>query len=127
MEGANVQAYFTHKVRNSLSLPILKQQRMLIKTFGSERKEEHVCDIVRIGLKTVCESGFELSLFSVPLIYEPQVSHQPIGLVCKPSYDHLASLDIADLNDSHTNLRIDILIRSDHYWKIVTGDVVIKR
>ena len=122
LDGGSQRSYITHKVRDSLSLPTLKQQRMLIKTFGTEREEERVCDIVRIGLKTVCGSGFELSLFSVPLICEP-LAHQPIAF-CKASYDHLAPLNLADLDDSPTDLGIDILIGSDHYWKIVTGDVV---
>jgi len=34
------------------------------------------------------------------------------------------SLDLADLDNGGTELPVDILIDSDHYWKIVTGEVV---
>lgn len=43
-----------------LSLPTLKQQKMLIKTFGSQHEQKRVCDLVRVGLKTVHWSDLEL-------------------------------------------------------------------
>ena len=81
-----------------------------------------MCDVVRIGLKTVGEADLELPFFSVPLICEP-LSHQPITF-CKAKYDYLAPLNLADFHEGHTELKINMLIGSDHYWKIVTGEVL---
>ena len=78
--------------------------------------------MVKIRLKTVDGNVIELPLLSVPLICKP-LSHQPIS-TCKSSYAHLALLDFADIDDGKGELPIDILIGSDHYWKIVTGKVV---
>ena len=64
----------------------------------------------------------ELPFFSVPLICEP-LSHQPITF-CKATYDQLAPLNLADFQEGPTELDIDMLIGSDHYWKIVTGEIV---
>ena len=83
MDGVSQRSYVTNRVRESLSLPTEGQQKMLIKMFESEQ-EERVCDVVRIGLKTVGGADFELP--SVRLICEPLSHHQPIAF-CKATYD----------------------------------------
>lgn len=120
MDGGSQRSYVTNKVREALALSTEKQQKMLIKTFGSEQ-EERMCDVVRIELRTVSGADLE-SLFSAPLICEP-LSHQPVAF-CKAMYDHLAPLNLANFHEGHTELQIDMLIGSHHYWKIVSGEVV---
>ena len=58
----------------------------------------------------------------VPYICDP-VSAQPID-TSQASYAHLAGLELADSGDIGSSLEIDLLIGSDHYWKVVTGRVV---
>ena len=85
MDGVSQRSYVTNRDRESLSLSTEGQQKMLIKMFESEQ-EERVCDVVRIGLKTVGGANLELPFFSVPLICEPLSYHQPIAF-CKATYD----------------------------------------
>ena len=99
LDSGSRRSYITDRLQESLALPTLKQQRMLIKTFGSEREEERVCNVVKIGLKTVSGVRLELSFHSVPMICEP-LSHQPISL-CKATYEHLSPLNRPLLDDSH--------------------------
>lgn len=40
------------------------------------------------------------------------------------TYQHLSDLDLADFSYGDEDLEVDILIGSDHYWKLVTGEVV---
>ena len=64
-----------------------------------------------------------LPVVVVPHICDP-VCVQPID-VAKTSYEHLAGLELADSGDVGSSLEIDLLIGSDHYWKlVVTGRVV---
>ena len=86
MDGGSQRSYVTNSVKKALSLPTVKQQKMLIKIFGSEQEDEQVCDIVRIGIQTIDGNNLELPFFSVPLICEP-LSHQPVAL-CKTTYNH---------------------------------------
>ncbi len=51
------------------------------------------------------------------------VVHQPTS-TCKSSHEHLALLNFTDIDDGTSKLPVNILIGSDHYWKIVTGKVV---
>ena len=122
MDGGSQRSYVTERVKNALSLPTEKQQKMLIKTFGSEQEDERVCGVVRICMKTIDGTNIELPFFSVPLICDP-LSHQPVAF-CKTTYDHLSHLNLADFHEGHAKVKVDMLIGTDHYWKIATGEVV---
>ena len=112
MDGGSQRSYI-RSVKKALSLPTVKQQKMLIKTFGSEQEDEQVCDVVRIGIQTIDGNNLELPFFSVPLICEP-LSHQPVAL-CKTTYDHLVHLNLMDCHEGHTEVKVNMLIGSDHY------------
>jgi hypothetical protein len=52
-------------------------------------------------------------------------------VICSPlppavdvDYLHLEELELADPLDEDNESRIDILIGSDFYWNIVTGDII---
>ena len=47
-------------------------------------------------------------------------SHMP----WRTTYNYLANLDLADYSCVTNMLEVDILIGSDHYWKLVTGEVI---
>ena len=121
LDSGSQRSFITNRLQKSLALPILKQQKMLIKAFGSEQ-EEWVCDVVMTGLRTVGGVRLELPLHSVPIICEPLSPHQAISL-CKMC-DNLIPLNLANFDDGGTEMPEDILIGSDHYWTIVTGEVV---
>ena len=95
------------------------RREMSILTFGSSRERAQSCDIVRLGLHTIEGFHLELRLLSVPLICS-QVSPTPLRF-CKEKYPHLKSLDLAD---SSKEWEPDILIGSDYYWSVVTGEIV---
>ena len=77
-----------------------------------------------------CESGDEFktgashgaSLFAVPKICEPLAS-QPISLYTE-RYEYLSQLNLADPSGDESQLEVDVLIGSDHYWKLATGEVL---
>lgn len=66
-----------------------------------------------------------MPFLSVPLICEP-LTNQPI-LYANDNYAHLAGLDLADSATADEHLDIDVLVGSDHYWKLVTGEVIHKK
>ena len=47
---------------------------------------------------------------------------QPISS-CIVAQRHLAQLDLADFSVGDTAMEIDILIGSDYYWELATGEV----
>lgn len=58
----------------------------------------------------------------VPYICNP-LTLQPISN-SKERYDHLLGLDLADSADVSDVMEIDVLVGSDLYWDLVTGQVV---
>jgi hypothetical protein len=55
------------------------------------------------------------------MICEP-LAGQPIS-GCVEENQHLARLNLADFSDGSSSLEVDILIGSDYYWSLVTGEV----
>ena len=84
-------------------------ESMIIKTFVSEGEN-------KVGIVT--KNG-EPQLCLVPHICDP-VRMQPIFFL-KNAYEHLSELELADLGSVTGELQIDVLIGSDHYWRLVTG------
>ena len=108
------------QVAKDLSLTSEDEKSLTIMTFGSKREQTRVCNLVRLGLTTKDEISKQLMLFTVPTICEP-IAGQPISICCN-DFDHLAGLDLADYSDGNESLEIDILIGSDQYWELVTGE-----
>ena len=63
----------------------------------------------------------QLSACSVPLICEPLTRHTLA--LAKNMYDHLSDLQLADYLTETAPADVDILIGSDQYWQLVTGEV----
>ena len=61
----------------------------------------------------------------MPLICEPLTS-QPI-VYAKENCDCSTDLDLADCACEDDRLSVDILVRSNSYWKLVTGEIINER
>lgn len=121
LDGGSQRSYITDRVRRLLALEPSGEHQLSIAAFGSRREKPKVCPIVNVGLVTREYSHLSLSLFVVPMICEPLTS-QPISACIEENKD-LASLDFADPADTSSGLEVDILIGSDYYWSLVTGEI----
>ena len=113
------RSYVTVRVQEALNMRKVRSESMIIKTFGSENRR--TCDIVELGIVTKNGEPLTLSAVVVPHICDP-VRMQPISSF-KNAYEHLSGLELADLGSVTGELEIDVLIGSDHYWRLVTGRV----
>ena len=52
-----------------------------------------------------------------------RASCHPTNPACIEENQRLASLDLADFGDTSSSLGVDILIGSDYYWSLVTGEI----
>ncbi len=109
------------RVSSALSLVPKGEQQMYIATFGSGRKDPQICQVVSLGMRVREGRDVILSLFDVPTICEP-LEGQPITL-CARQYDHLSQLELADASDGGSQMQVDLLIGSDYYWELATGEV----
>ena len=122
LDSGSQRSYVAKKVQDTLSLTTKSVETMLIKTFGSDQENKQTCDVVRLGMSLKNGGHLEMSLFAVPMICEP-LSMQPIAYA-EGRYPHLSGLELADFSHGNEDLEVDVLIGSDHYWKLVTGEMV---
>ena len=90
-----------------------------IHTFGSTRERTQSCEIVNVGINTKEGPPLLFKLLTVPLICS-QVSAVPIEF-CHKTYNYLNSLELADTPDGE---EAELLVGSDYYWTVVTGETV---
>ena len=94
----------------------------MIKTFGSDECQMQNCEVVQLCLKGVStDLNFYLTAYVVPLIRAP-LQNQAIE-VDYQYYPHLRGLKLADDPAENPALEMDILVGSDSYWNLVTGEV----
>ncbi|XP_028394520.1 uncharacterized protein LOC114518719 [Dendronephthya gigantea] len=114
---------FFFKLLGILSLQPKGQSSINIKTFGSNATNAQVIDVINLGIETAHGANIEVSAFTV--ILQSTLICQPLKnqfvLNASKTYPHLANLYLADYSSGHHDAKVDILISSDHYWKIVTG------
>ena len=63
----------------------------------------------------------EITALNFPVICSPLTKRRPKRVNIN-NYPHLQGLELADSSESQCG--IDILIGSDHYWEIVTGETI---
>lgn len=119
-DSGSQRSYLREQVAEGLALTSEDEKSLTIMTFGSKREQTRVCNLVRLGLITKDETSKQLTLFTIPTICEP-IAGQPISICCN-DFDHLAGMDLADYSDGDESLEVDILIGSDQYWELVTGE-----
>ena len=120
-DGGSQRSYLSEPAKDLLHLNTCGEHSLSIATFGSLKTNKKVCPIVKVRL---CLKGYPplpLTLYVVPTICEPLVG-QPIT-ACVGKYPHLLGLELADFASTESSLSVDLLIGSDYYWGLVTGNV----
>ena len=121
-DNGSQRSYITKALAEILSLNPRHTETMVIRTFGSQSETKQVCKLVSLGVVSRDGRSLQLSFLTVPFICEPLTS-QPI-MYAKENYRHLADLDLADSACEDDRLSVDILVGSDNYWKLVTGEII---
>ena len=119
MDSGSQQSYLTTKVKQDLRLESVRTQRLSIAAFGSRRALAKSCDVVTLKVQTRSGPNLEVNLLVVRHICDP-LSARPAST----GYQHLSGLNLADHCSESEILEVDLLIGSDIYWDVVTGEVV---
>ena len=119
LDNGSQLSYITTSLKSRSRLKPVQQERLSLNTFGSDSFTAKGCDVVKLVLQRPGSTErFEIIAHTSPVI----CSSLP-ALINVKKYAHLQGLELA--NNGHLNKgEIDILIGSDHYWQVVTGDIV---
>ena len=121
LDSGSQHSYLSNRAKKMLHLVPEDECQLAIAAFGSKRSGAQTCGVVRVEMKTHYGPDIDLVLLTVPYICEP-LSVQPISL-CQESFDHLSHLELADNSDGTTPMEIDVLIGSNYYWRLMTGEI----
>ena len=102
-----------------MKLTVIGRESLLIKTFGESDARLRTCEIVQVGIKTMCD--VIVFAFVMPVICGP-LTQQPTELA-QSSCKHLHGLSLAD-SFGRGDLPISILIGADYYCSLVEGTVM---
>ena len=104
-----------------MQLPVVGRDSLLIKTFGESDARLRTCEIVQVGIKTLCDTTVYIQAYVVPVICGP-LTQQSTELT-QSSYEHLRDLPLADRAGGGV-LAVSILVGADYYWSLVEGTLV---
>ena len=123
LDSCSQRSFINSHLREKLKLKTVRTERMIVKGFGCEEDTVRTIDVVCVKLRSLVSNKFiNIEVHVVPFICSP-ISNQFIELA-QVQYEHLIELKLADSTDGESNLKVDILIGGDNYWKFVTGKVV---
>ena len=123
LDNGSQRSYLTHDLRNRLKLQTLRQETVNLNTFGEETFKKRKCDVVHLTLQGA-DADVDITALAFPTICSPLNVQVEID-----HYSHLQGIDLADnfISDNNnltSDDTIDVLIGSDYYWDVVTGDII---
>lgn len=115
-DNGSQRSYITDSLKSKLGLKPTATETLHLNTFGEKVYRKQKCQVVTLPLRTENEC-IKISALCFPAICSPL----PQSIDVK-EYPQLQDLHFADsFEDQHS---IDILIGSDYYWDIVTGQTI---
>ena len=122
-DSCSQRSFINSDISLKLKLPIIKKERMIVKAFETENEKPRLIDIVHArvcGVEKIIMVEVELCVIKNICSH---IAYQTIELA-QATYEHMIKLDLADRTDGHSELKIDVLIGADFYWKFITGETI---
>ena len=119
LDGGSQRSYITNDLKTRLGLKPIRVETIHLNTFGSDSYEKKRCDLVEVLLKGPRGELVHLQAVEFPKICSP--------LSTKVDAYHLTELqdfELADHDPGSDGGKVDILIGSDYYWEVVTGEIM---
>ena len=108
-------------MKKRLGLAPLRTETLNLNTFGKDHYKKRKCEVVQLSLKGR-DGSRKIEALYFPSICSPLTTTIDISL-----YPHLLDLQLSDLNileRRQSDSSIDILIGSEYYFDILTGEIV---
>ena len=117
-DNGSQRSYITTRASKCLKLPCESSDTISINTFGSTTSKVQTINKVKFSAKTKNDEIITLEASTIANICSP-LKNQPV-ILAKEKFKHLKGLNLAD---SGKGGEIDLLLGSDVYWDLMTGNV----
>ena len=119
LDTGSQRSYVTNRLKTKLNLSPVKSETLHLNTFGEESYKKQQCDVVNLHSQGA-HGEIEVSALCFQKICSPVSAKINVD-----NYIHLQGLELADSSIvDGDNQNIDVLIGSDYYYDVVSGDVV---
>ena len=122
LDTGSQKTYITKSLRDSLQLPTIKTENVLIKEFGNQQGTLKECDVVQLAVRGDDNLTVYIYAYVVEVICSP-LSSQVIQFA-QEYYPHLRNLKLADQNTGLEDTEINLLIGADFFWSFMLDSVV---
>ena len=118
LDNGSQRSYITNELQRKLKLVPDHYETLQLNTFGDKHHRSKGCDVVQFHLcKPYSTDSINVTALCFPVICTTLPSVRDVQ-----QFEHLSGLPLADDLESPRE-NIDVLIGSDFYWDIVTGDI----
>ena len=117
-DNGSQRSYVTDHIKARLGLTATSTETLHLNTFGENAYRKQKCQVFTLPLRSSKDEFVEISALNFPVICSPLPKRIDVT-----KYPHLTDLDLAD-SPANEHDSIDILIGSDYYWDIVTGESI---
>ena len=121
LDSGSQRSYLTQAVAHQLDLHSKREESLNIKTFGEAQGSHQTCQVVDLAIQANGGGTITMEALVVPIICDA-LANQPTKAT-KLKHPHLKGLRLADYHSKEEQLPVDLLVGSDNYWKLVTGNV----
>ena len=111
-------SYISEKLQRQLKLKPMRIEKLHLNTFGTAGYKSQSCGVVKLSLK---KPGLD-EVVTISALSSPVICSALPSAVNVISYSHLNDLVLADSGTDEQGT-IDVLVGSNYYWAIVTGDL----
>ena len=112
-------SYVTERLQQQLNLKPTRIKKLHLKTFGRDGYKTQACAVVKLYIQGLHQE----ELISISAIISPLICSPLPSAIEVDNYPNLQGLQLADECDQPQQ-GVDILVGSNLYWNIVTGDIV---
>ena len=119
-DSGSQRTYISEHLRKELKLPTIRQEKILIKTFGQTDFSAKLVDIVVVKIKKGNVARFVEAICMSVICSD--LLNQNTAVACE-NYAHLRELELADFSINSVK-SVDLLIGLDFYYSFITGESI---
>ena len=121
LDSGSQRTYVSKALTTKLELKSTGTEEIHLSTFGRQSTQAHESDVYELALSpTSSNEQFIIRAIGMNHICNPITGQDIIWTI--EHHKHLHNLKLADSGSG--TLDIDILVGNDHYWDIVTGEII---
>ena len=121
-DSRSQKSYITPDLEKKLHLKTIRNEKIIIKTFGSTKGKVSIVDAVNLKIKCRNNEFVNTEALFVPVIYSPLLEQKPFEI--SKIHTEFRKLYLADFKPNIEEKNISILIGLDYYFSFIKGNVI---